>query len=43
MIATIAPGAKGLAGDSAPPKDDKTAKAEDKKAEPAKKSGLGSF
>jgi predicted Zn-dependent protease len=43
MIATITPGAKGLAGDSAPPKDDKTAKPEDKKAEPAKKSGLGSF
>ena len=43
MIATIAPGAKGLAGDTAPPKDDKTTKPEDKKAEPAKKGGLGSF
>ena len=43
MVATLTPGAKGLAGDSAPPKDDKTAKPEDKKAEPAKKGGLGSF
>jgi len=41
MVATITPGAKGLAGDSAPAKDEK--KPDEKKAEPAKKGGLGSF
>ena len=42
MVATITPGAKGLAGDSAPAKDEKKPE-EEKKPEPAKKGGLGSF
>lgn len=40
LVATIAPGARGLAGGSEPAKDDTSAKKDEKKAEPAKKGGM---
>ena len=40
LVATIAPGERGLAGGSEPAKDDTSAKKDEKKAEPAKKGGI---